>query len=46
MLNLTQVVVLGALVVIVLATGPKVGSNAAEEDGFLQAIQIRSTTSF
>jgi hypothetical protein len=34
-------------VVIVLVIGPKVrGFNPAEDDGFLRAIKIRSTTSF
>jgi hypothetical protein len=33
--------------IIVLAIGPKVaGSNQAESDGFLRAINIRGTTSF
>jgi hypothetical protein len=40
-------VVLGALVVRVFAIRPKVrGSNPAEGDGFLRAIQIRSKPSF
>jgi hypothetical protein len=40
-------VALGDLVVIVLAIGPKfAGSDPAQDDGFLRAIQICSTTSF
>jgi hypothetical protein len=39
--------ILSSLVVIVLAIGPKVlGLNAAEDNGLLRAIKIRSTTSF
>jgi hypothetical protein len=40
-------VVLGGLVVICLPLDPRFeGSNAAENDGFLRVIKIRSTTSF
>jgi hypothetical protein len=40
-------VVLGGVIVIVLAIGPKVrGFKPAESDGFLRAIEIRSTTFF
>jgi hypothetical protein len=39
-------VVLGGLVVVGLQLDPKfAGSNAAEDDGFLRAIKIHSTTS-
>jgi hypothetical protein len=40
-------VVLGGIMVIVLAIGPKVpGFKHAKDDGFLRAIKIRSTPSF
>jgi hypothetical protein len=39
-------VTVGGLVVSALATGRFVGSNSAENNGFLMAIKIRGTTSF
>jgi hypothetical protein len=42
-----MLVVLGGLLVIVLAIGPKVCAfKPGRGDGFLRAIEIRSTTSF
>jgi hypothetical protein len=41
----TETIAIGGLVVIVLATGPKV-SKPAENDGLLRAIKIPNTTSF
>jgi hypothetical protein len=44
---MSHVAVLGGLVVTVLSLDEKfAGSNPAEDEGYLRAIKIRSTTSF